>query len=92
LNRGARLTEILKQDQYTPYPVEQQVVAVYAGVRGHLDGLELGVITRYEAELLSLVRDKHADVLATIRDEGQISDATEEKLKGIVEAFTKSFA
>ncbi len=92
LNRGARLTEILKQNQYTPYPVEEQVVAVYAGVRGHLDGLELGVITRYEAELLNEVRDKHADVLATIRDEGQISDETEEKLKGIVEAFTKSFA
>ena len=92
LNRGARLTEILKQDQYTPYPVEEQVVAVYAGVRGHLDGLELGVITRYEAELLNAVRDKHADVLATIRNEGQISDATEEQLKEIVEAFTKSFA
>jgi F-type H+-transporting ATPase subunit alpha len=92
LKRGARLTEILKQDQYTPYPVEEQVVAVYAGVRGHLDGLELGVITRYESELLNEVRDKHADVLATIRDEGQISDETEEKLKGIVEAFTKSFA
>ncbi len=92
LKRGARLTEILKQDQYTPYPVEEQVVAVYSGVRGHLDGLELGVITRYEAELLNEMRDKHADVLATIRDEGEISDETEAKLKGIVEAFTKSFA
>ena len=92
LKRGARLTEILKQDQYTPYPVEEQVVAVYAGVRGHLDSLELGVITRYESELLNEMRDKHADVLATIRDEGEISDETEAKLKGIVEAFTKSFA
>jgi len=92
LKRGARLTEILKQDQFTPYPVEEQVVAVYAGVRGHLDGLDLGVITRYESELLNEVRDKHADVLATIRDEGEISDETEAKLKGIVEAFTKSFA
>jgi F-type H+-transporting ATPase subunit alpha len=92
LNRGARLTSLLKQDQYTPYPVAEQVVAIYAGVRGHLDAIDVNHVSRFEAELLADMRDKHADVLETIRDEGAISDDTEVKLKAILEGFVKTFA
>ena len=92
LNRGARLTSLLKQDQYTPYPVAEQVVAIYAGVRGHLDAIDVNHVSRFEAELLADMRDKHADVLETIRDEGAISDDTEAKLKAILEGFVKTFA
>ena len=92
LNRGARLTSLLKQDQYTPYPIEEQVVAIYAGVRGHLDAIDVNHVSRFEAELLADIRDKHADVLETIRDEGAISDDTEAKLKVILEGFVKTFA
>ena len=92
LNRGARLTSLLKQDQYTPFPIEEQVVAIYAGVRGHLDAIDVNHVSRFEAELLADMRDKHADVLETIRDEGAISDDTEAKLKAILEGFVKTFA
>ena len=92
LNRGARLTELLKQDQYTPYPVEEQVAAIFCGVRGYLDGLEVKQITRFERQFLSEMRDKHADVLATIRSEGELSDETEGKLGSIIDGFVKSFA
>ena len=92
LKRGARLTELLKQPQYSPLPVQDQVVAIYAGVRGYLDKIEVADVSRFEESLLAEVRAKHADLLETIRDEGEISEQTEEKLKGIMEAFAKSFA
>ena len=92
LNRGARLTALLKQNQYTPYPIEEQVVSIYAGVRGHLDKIDVDQITRFESELLADMRDKNADVLETIRSEGAISDDTEAKLKAILEGFVKTFA
>jgi len=92
LKRGARLTELLKQPQYSPLPVQDQVVAIYAGVRGYLDKIEVTDVSRFEESLLAEVRAKHADLLETIRDEGEISEQTEEKLKGIMEAFAKSFA
>ena len=92
LKRGERLTEVLKQPQYEPYPVEQQVVVVFAGVRGYLDAIEVKDITRFEAEMLSELRDKHADVLKAIRTEGEISKDTEGKLKKFFDGFTKSFA
>ena len=92
LNRGARLTALLKQDQYTPYPIEEQVVAIYAGVRGHLDNVDTDQVSRFEAELLTDMRDKHGDVLETIRGEAAISDDSEEKLKAILEGFVKTFA
>ncbi len=92
LNRGARLTELLKQDQYSPMAVEDQVVSIFSGVNGYLDGIEVSAIGRYEEGLLSEVRANHADVLAAIRDEQQISDATEAKLKEILEEYTRTFA
>ena len=92
LARGARLTELLKQSQYSPLSVDEQVVVIYAGVRGYLDGVNLTDVTRFEQQLLSEVREKGADILSTIRSEKAISDATEEKLKAFMDSFAKTFA
>ncbi len=92
LARGARLTELLKQPQYSPMPAEEQVVAIFAGVRGHLDTIEIADINRFEAQLLDHIRGNHADILAVIRDSGDLSEETEGRLADIVSAFVKAFA
>ena len=92
LARGVRLTEILKQAQYSPMPVEEQVVSIFAGVRGYLDTVAVGDITRFETRLLSEIRAKHSDILTAIRTENEIKPATEEKLKSFMESFVKAFA
>ena len=92
LNRGARLTELLKQPQFTPYAVEEQVVSIYAGVKGYLDKLAVMDVQRFEGELLRLMRGKHKDVLDDIRSKKQITPETESQLKTIVEEFVKTFA
>jgi len=92
LNRGARLTELLKQPQYSPLPVEEQVVSIFAGVRGYLDKIALKDVNRFEEQFLAEVRAKHADLLATIRKESKLSDDTITKLKSILDAFAKSFS
>jgi F-type H+-transporting ATPase subunit alpha len=92
LARGARLTELLKQPQYKPMSTEEQVVVIYAGVRGYLDKVPVADIGRYESSLLSEIRAKHPEILKAIVDEKALSTATEDKLKATLEAFTKSFA
>jgi F-type H+-transporting ATPase subunit alpha len=92
LARGARLTELLKQGQFQPMPVEEQVVSIFAGVRGYLDTIQVTDVNRFEAAFLNDVRAKHADVLDSIRKEREISKATEDKLNSILTAFVKSFA
>ena len=92
LARGARLTELLKQGQFSPMPVEEQVVSIFAGVNGYLDKLPVGAVTRFEAELLDEVRDKGADILSTIRTESALSDSTREKLKAFLDSFASKFA
>ncbi|MCZ8260596.1 MAG: F0F1 ATP synthase subunit alpha, partial [Beijerinckiaceae bacterium] len=92
LNRGARLTELLKQPQFSPLKMEEQVCVIYAGVNGYLDGMPVSKVRGYEDGLLSLLRDKHADLLAEIGKTKDLSDANAAKLKDIVTAFTKSFA
>ena len=91
LARGARLTELLKQGQYSPMPVEEQVVSIFSGVRGYLDGIAVGAINRFETGLLSEIKAKHSDVLAAIRTEREISKATEAKLHDVLGAYSKSF-
>jgi F-type H+-transporting ATPase subunit alpha len=91
LARGARLTELLKQGQYQPLPVEEQVVSIYAGVKGYLDKVKVEDVTRFEKKYLDEIRTKGADILNAIRTEKAISPATEEKLKGFLENFTKVF-
>jgi F-type H+/Na+-transporting ATPase subunit alpha len=92
LARGERLTELLKQAQYQPMPVEEQVVSIYAGVNGYIDKIAVNKIGAYEEQLLTEVRSKHADILTAIRDSGDLSPETVEKLKGVLDAFTKTFA
>jgi F-type H+-transporting ATPase subunit alpha len=92
LARGARLTELLKQPQFSPMPIEEQVISIFAGVRGYLDKIAVNAISRYEAELLRAMRSKHADVLAEIKNSKQITPDTEGRLKSILEAFTETFA
>ena len=91
LARGARLTELLKQPQYKPLTVEEQVVVIFAGVRGYLDGIEVRQISDFEQKLLSEVRGKGADLLETIRTEKALSGDTEEKLKSFMDSFTKTY-
>jgi F-type H+-transporting ATPase subunit alpha len=92
LNRGARLTELLKQPQFTPYPVEEQVVSIYSGVKGYLDKLAVADISRFENELLRLMRGKHKDLLDDIRTKKQITPENDAQLKTIIEEFVKNFA
>ncbi|MGA7713279.1 MAG: F0F1 ATP synthase subunit alpha [Rhizomicrobium sp.] len=92
LNRGARLTELLKQPQFTPMPVEEQVISLYAGMRGYLDKLPVHNIGRFEADLLRLMRGRHQDVLDAIRTGGTLTPEIEAKVKAILDAFAKDFA
>ena len=92
LNRGARLTELLKQNQYSPMPVEEQVVAIFAGVRGYLDDVPVRDVVRFEQAFLAEVRAKHADVLEAIRGEQKLTDETEGKLKSVLDGFAKAFS
>ena len=92
LNRGARLTELLKQGQYAPLQVEEQVVVIYAGTNGYLDELPVGDVGRFEEELLRHFKDEKTDILDTIRAEKALSDETTEQLKDAVDAFAKNFA
>ncbi|MFC3674768.1 F0F1 ATP synthase subunit alpha [Ferrovibrio xuzhouensis] len=92
LNRGARLTELLKQAQYQPLPVEEQVVSIYSGVKGYLDKVAVNAITRFEQTFLGLMRSKHGDVLKGIREAQALTPDIEEKLKAILEDFAKTFA
>ena len=92
LNRGARLTELLKQPQFSPLKTEEQVVAIYAGVNGYLDTLPVTKVRDFEDGLLRVMRDKHMDILDSIRTEKQITDAMAPKLKAAVDAYAKAFA
>ncbi|MDP6109854.1 MAG: F0F1 ATP synthase subunit alpha, partial [Rhodospirillales bacterium] len=92
LARGARLTEILKQGQFQPYPVEEQVVAIFAGVNGYADGVEVTDVTRFEESLMDDIRANGTDILGEIRDSKDLSDETVEKLKAFLDKFTKAFA
>ncbi len=92
LNRGARLTELLKQDQYAPVPVEEQVILIYAGTRGYLDKVPTNAVRRYEGELVEWLRAKKGDLLAAIRDKKDIkADDIEGKIKAALEEFAKMF-
>jgi F-type H+/Na+-transporting ATPase subunit alpha len=92
LNRGSRLTELLKQPQFSPLKTEEQVVVIYAGVNGYLDAFPVNKVREFEEGLLRLIRESHADILDAIRVEKQISDAVGEKLKAAVADFARSFA
>jgi F-type H+/Na+-transporting ATPase subunit alpha len=92
LNRGARLTELLKQPQFSPLKTEEQVAVIYAGVKGYLDKLAVNQVGKFEQGLLSHMRAEGKDVLDSIRSEQKLTDEIEEKLKTHIDAFAKSFA
>ena len=92
LNRGARLTELLKQPQYSPLLMEEQVCVIYAGTRGYLDGVDLKDVTRYEKELLAHLRGTKADLLKKIRAEKALTDEIEAEIKKALDDFTAKFA
>ncbi|MCJ2177927.1 F0F1 ATP synthase subunit alpha [Novosphingobium album (ex Hu et al. 2023)] len=92
LNRGARLTELLKQPQFSPLPFEEQVVSIYAGTNGFLDSIAVDKVTEYEAEMLSFMRSQHADVLTEIRTSQKFEGEVADKTKAALQAFAKQFA
>ncbi|CAA2103192.1 MULTISPECIES: F0F1 ATP synthase subunit alpha [unclassified Methylobacterium] len=92
LNRGSRLTELLKQPQFSPLKMEEQVAVIYAGVNGYLDALPVSKVRPFEDALLSTLRTKHADLLTKIRDSKDLSDDSAKTLKGVVESVAKSLA
>ena len=89
LDRGYRLTELLKQGLNSPLVVEEQVVLIWAGTRGHLDGIEVTDVRRFEAEVLDWFRTRHSDVLADIRTSGKIAD--EDAFEALIAAFAEQF-
>ena len=91
LAKGARLTELLKQKQYSPLPVEKQIVTIYAGNNGFCDDYDTSDLSRYESELYSFMEARHANVLADIRSKGKLDDALETSIKGALEGFAKEF-
>ncbi|WP_188037484.1 F0F1 ATP synthase subunit alpha [Actinotalea sp. JY-7885] len=90
LTRGARLMELLKQPQYSPYPVEEQVASIWAGTKGKLDSVALSDVRRFEREMLDHLR-RNGDVLTTIRETGQLSDETEAALAAAIDEFAAGF-
>jgi F-type H+/Na+-transporting ATPase subunit alpha len=92
LNRGSRLTELLKQPQFSPLKMEEQVCVIYAGVNGYLDPLPVDRVRAFEDGLLGLLRGQHAEILNTIRDTRELDDATTGKLKSVVDSYAKTFA
>merc|ERR1719480_500761 len=92
LNRGVRLTELLKQGQYVPMPIEDQVAVIYCGVRGFLDKLDPAKITDFEKAFLENIRANHKDLLNTIGKDGHLSEASDKALNKIVVDFMATFS
>jgi len=92
LNRGERLTELLKQKQYQPMAVNEMVPLIFAGVNGHLDGIPVNKIQQWETDFLAHLRANEAEVLEKIDKEGQLSKDLETQLKEVILAFNKSFS
>ena len=91
LDRGARLVELLKQPQYSPYPVEDQVASIWSGVNGHLDDVPVEDIARFEHDFLDFLKRSHSGILTTIRETADLSEDTMTALKDAIEEFRKGF-
>ncbi len=92
LNRGARLTELLKQPQFSPLKVEEQVAVIFAGVNGYLDSLPVGKVREFESALLLMLRDEHSELLDEIRSKKELGEELKGKLKKAIDTFAKNFA
>ncbi|MDR0678597.1 MAG: hypothetical protein LBF44_03635 [Holosporaceae bacterium] len=89
--RGDRLTEILKQPQYSPMNVEEQVVSIYLGVNGYLDNLELQLVSRFEKYVLKRIREEEPGVFSDIKNSGEITDGVNESLKNLISKYLYDF-
>ena len=90
LNRGSKLTELLKQNQYSPMTIAEQVVSIFAGVNGYLDDLDLNKIRDFEKDLYELIKSSHADIIEKVNSTGDLDDDTSSNLKSIIEEFKKN--
>ena len=90
LNRGSKLTELLKQNQYTPMTIAEQVVSIFAGVNGYLDDLDLSKIRDFEKDLYELIKSSHSDIIEKVNSTGDLDDDTSSKLQSIIEEFKKN--
>jgi len=91
LNRGSRLTELLKQAQFSPLKVEEQVAVIYAGVNGYLDDLPIDKVGPFETDLLAVLRSDHKEVLDDIREKRELDDSIRDRLTAAIDAFAKAF-
>jgi F-type H+-transporting ATPase subunit alpha len=92
LNRGQRLTELLKQNQFSPLPMEKQVVSIYTGVNGHLDDIAVRDIKKFESEFLSFIENTQGSVLQTIREKKELTNELKQQLDGIIKDFKQRFS
>jgi F-type H+-transporting ATPase subunit alpha len=92
LARGARLTELLKQPQFSPMPVEEQVVSIFAGTRGYLDKIDIAQVTRFEAAMLGELRSRRPQLLQAIREKRELAPEIEKELAAFLDGFVKGFA
>ena len=92
LNRGARLTELLKQPQFSPLKVEEQVAVIFAGTRGYLDPIPVAAVGAFEQQLLRLLREEQAPLLRSIAVNKELTADTEKELVGVLDRFAKAFA
>ena len=90
LNRGSKLTELLKQNQYSPMTIAEQVVSIFTGVNGYLDDLELNQIRDFEKDLYELIKSSHSDIIESINSSGDLNDNASSKLTSIIEEFKKN--
>ena len=90
LNRGSKLTELLKQNQYSPMTIAEQVVSIFTGVNGYLDDLELNQIRDFEKDLFELIKSSHSDIIESINSSGDLNEDTSSKLTSIIEEFKKN--
>ena len=89
LNRGAKLTELLKQDQYSPMTVAEQVISVFTGVKGYLDDIQLNQIKKFEKDLIEKIRSDNPEILESIQSTGKLEEETEKNLSTIIEKHKK---
>ena len=91
LDRGYRMVELLKQPQYQPYPVAEQVLSIYAGTKGFLDDVEIKSVQQWERDFLQFARDKHADLLNDLTEKGELTDEISEKIESVINEFKAGY-
>ena len=89
LNRGAKLTELLKQDQYSPMTVAEQVISVFTGVKGYLDDIELNKIKKFEKDIVEKIKSERPEIIDSIESSGKLEENTEKLLSQIIEEYKK---